>query len=289
VLHYHGELSKALAHEERAIALYDEGALGTLEPAYGLDPGIVALCFASFTLMQLGHPDRSAERIEQAIAQTRARAQHYSLAYALNWAAIADYLRGDLRRMIERNEEAIEVSTERGFVQQLFGASRLRASALAILGDAEAAGADLEGWARASIGPVGGPFVGAAADGLRRLQRLDDALRWVDTWLAVAAEIHAPYWDAECLRLKGEIRLAQDPAATHEAESLFRRAISIAQEQEGRWLELRAADRLARLLRDQERRDEARALLQPVYDGFTEGFDTQDLKDAKALLEELSA
>ena len=105
--------------------------------------------------------------------------------------------------------------------------------------------------------------------------------------LSFWAEIEAPYWDTEFLRLRGEIRLAQDAAAREEAESLFLRAIEISRRQGGRLLELRAATSLARLLRDQDRRDEARALLAPVYDWFTEGFDTADLKDAKALLDEL--
>ena len=97
-----------------------------------------------------------------------------------------------------------------------------------------------------------------------------------------------PFWDVELQRLKGEIRLAQDPAAVEEAESLFLRAIEIAKSQEGKSFELRAATSLARLWSRQGKKDEARELLAPIYDWFTEGFDTQDLKDAQALLEELA-
>jgi predicted ATPase len=125
-------------------------------------------------------------------------------------------------------------------------------------------------------------------DAFRRLHRLDDALGLVESWLAYSAKTHAAYWDAEFLRQKGEIRLEQDPAAREEAVSLFLRAIATAKSQEGKFFELRAATSLARLLRDQGKRDEARALLQPIYDWFTEGFDTAYLKDAKALLDELS-
>jgi TOMM system kinase/cyclase fusion protein len=288
VRQFRGELSEALAHEEQAIALYDPSAHGSLERVYGLEPGIVSLCLASFSLMQLGHPDRALERAEEAIAQARAQSLPYSLSYALNWGAIAHYMRGELRRMIDRDEEAIEIAAERGFAQQLDGATRLRASALALLlGDAEA-GTDLVEWPKASVGPVAGPFVGAAAAALLCLGRLEAALRWMDDWLAFSAEKCVPYWDAECLRLTAEIRLAQDRTAREEAERLLRRAIAIAQSQEGRGLELRAASSLARLLRDRGERDEARALLEPVYDWFTEGFDTADLVDAKALLDELS-
>jgi len=289
VLHYRGELEKALTHEERAIALYDPIEHRSLELVYGLDPGIVSLCLASFTLMQLGHPDRALERVEEAIASARVHSVLHSLAYALNWGAIINYLRGEPRRMIDCSEESIEISAERGFAQQLGGATVLRACGLVLLGDAEEVepAFDVVADPDAFVAPVAAPFVGARADALRRLDRLDDALRDVDSWLSFSAKRQVPYWDAECLRLKGEILSAKDPAASEEAERLFLRAVAIAKRQDGRCLELRAATSLAGLWQGQGRREEARVLLQPVYDWFTEGFDTADLKDAKVLLDEL--
>jgi predicted ATPase len=136
--------------------------------------------------------------------------------------------------------------------------------------------------------PVGGPFSGAIVDALRRLDRLDEAMGVAERWLGYSSEIGAPYWDAEFLRQQGEILLAQDPAALEEAERLFRRAIAIAESQEGKFHELRGAMSLARLWQRQGKPAEARDLLAPVHGWFTEGFDTQDLKDAKALLEELA-
>jgi predicted ATPase len=93
---------------------------------------------------------------------------------------------------------------------------------------------------------------------------------------------------AEMLRLKGEVLLMRDGAGTTEAEHCFRTAIGVARQQEARWWELRATTSLARLLASQGRRDEARATLAAIYGWFTEGFDTADLIDAKALLDELS-
>jgi TOMM system kinase/cyclase fusion protein len=291
-LHYAGEFTKARGHEERAIALYDPVAHRSLESVYGLDPGIASLCLASFTSLQLGHPDRAVERVEQAIAQAREHNHLYSLAYALNWSAIVHYARGEPRGVLERTEEAIGISMERGLRQQLGGAGIFRAWALSALAEDSEAGRIIDamqpGQAVKLLQPVSAPFVGALADAQRRLHRLDDALRTVDAWLAYSAEIQAPYWDPESLRQRGEIRLAQDPAAREEAEGLFVRAVEGAKRLAGRFLELRAATSLARLLRDQDRRGEARAVLQPIYDWFTEGFDTADLKDARALLEQLS-
>ena len=134
---------------------------------------------------------------------------------------------------------------------------------------------------------IPGPL-GLVAETFRRVGRLEEALGSVNVGLARSAEKHVPFWDAELHRLKGEIRLAQDPAADEEAESLFLRAIEIAKSQEGKSFELRAATSLARLWSGQGKKDEARELLAPIYDWFTEGVDTQDLKDAKALLEELA-
>src|SRR5262249_15873444 len=107
--------------------------------------------------------------------------------------------------------------------------------------------------------------------------------------LALAGETGEHWSDAFVHRLRGEILLKRDPANTAPAEDAFRTAIAIAQQQKARTFELRAAMSLARLWRDQGKRDEAHDLLAPVYGWFTEGFDTLDLKEVKALLDELAS
>ena len=91
------------------------------------------------------------------------------------------------------------------------------------------------------------------------------------------------------LRLKGEITLMSDPPLTAQAEKCFRDALEIARAQSARWWQLRTTTSLARLLRETGHRDEARAMLAEIYSWFTEGFDTADLKDARALLTELGS
>jgi predicted ATPase len=125
------------------------------------------------------------------------------------------------------------------------------------------------------------------AEAFWRVGRHDDALGALDLGVVRAQETGAHHFDAEHHRIRAEILLDQDGGMHEEAGNLLRRALEIARAQEAKWFELRAATSLARLLRDQGRRDEARALLQPLYGWFTEGFDTGDLKDAKALLGEL--
>jgi predicted ATPase len=110
----------------------------------------------------------------------------------------------------------------------------------------------------------------------------------VESGLAVATDTGQHFYDAGLYHLKGELLLATDPASSAEAEALFCRALNIARAQEAKSFELRAATSLARLLRDQGKRAEARDLLAPIYGWFTEGFDTRDLVEAKALLDELT-
>jgi predicted ATPase len=95
------------------------------------------------------------------------------------------------------------------------------------------------------------------------------------------------WWEAEILRLRGELLLKRNPAGLAEAETSFERSIEIAREQDAKSLELRATTSLARLFASQGRRDEVRAMLAEIYNWFTEGIDAADLKDAKALLDEL--
>ena len=128
----------------------------------------------------------------------------------------------------------------------------------------------------------------AYADVLRCVGQLDEAEERTKNALALADAKEQHFWTAELHRTLGEIGLARREPDTAEAARRFERALEVARSQHARFYELRAATSLARLLRDQDRRDEARSLLQPVYAWFTEGFDTADLKEAKALLQDLS-
>ena len=131
-------------------------------------------------------------------------------------------------------------------------------------------------------------YLALLAEALALAGKIEEALAALDDALAKAAVSGAKGWSAEIHRLRGELtgRLPHpDPA---KAEDSFRTALAIAREQGTRGYELRAATSLARLWREQGRQGEARDLLAPVYSSFTEGFDTADLKDAKALLNELT-
>ena len=131
-------------------------------------------------------------------------------------------------------------------------------------------------------------FLGLLADSCRSVGREEDATGALEGALALSQAKGLCFWDAELHRLQGEILLGRDHTLHEKAEGCLRRALEIARTQEAKSFELRAATSLARLWQRQGRKEEAHAILQPVYDWFTEGFDTADLKDAKALLEEPS-
>jgi predicted ATPase len=126
------------------------------------------------------------------------------------------------------------------------------------------------------------------AEAYARKGRTEEALGMLNKALAQIERTGEKSEQAEMLRLKGELLLMRDGGAIAEAEGCFRAALDVARAQEARWWELRATTSLARLLRDTGRRDEACAMLSEIYGWFTEGFDTADMKDAKALLDELS-
>jgi predicted ATPase len=127
------------------------------------------------------------------------------------------------------------------------------------------------------------------AEACGKAGRLDDGLSALTEAIAAADEHGIRQYEAEAHRLKGELLLRQDHSKAAEAQSCFQRAIEIARKQSAKSLELRATMSLARILVKQGRRDEVRTMLTEIYGWFTEGFDTADLKDAKALLDELSA
>ena len=129
---------------------------------------------------------------------------------------------------------------------------------------------------------------GVLAEGYSKNGRLDDAGKELRRAVEAAEQTGQHFFDAELCRISGEIALRSDPRDQMEAERYFRNAVAVANQQEARSWELRAATSLARLLLDTNRREEARKLLGGIYGWFTEGFDLPDLKEAKALLDELN-
>jgi tetratricopeptide (TPR) repeat protein len=259
------------------IRLYDPSANRPLASDWGQDWGLVARTYASATLAALGHLDRARRLYRETIALAR-EGDPFGLAVALSNAPI--HL--PLEEGLECADEAIAIAAERGYPWITALANLFRGHARGGLQGLEEVreGAALA----AALGPAYVPLAQRLlAEVNCELGRTDDALAALETAAASRGEIANE--DGPLQRVRGDILMQREGA--EEAELCFRRALEIAQDQSAKSYELQAATSLARLLRDQGRRDDARALLQPVYDWFTEGFDTADLRDAKALLGEL--
>jgi predicted ATPase len=290
---YMGELLLARKHLEMAIFLYDrERHRPMIFRYYGLDAAVRCLSLITPCLWHLGYPDQALTRINEALASAQDLSHPHSLAFAELWVGIIHLLRREARATQETEEALIALSSEHRMTGFLPFAAGLRGWAMAKQGRHEEGIVQIkEGLAgiRATGTEVSRPsYLCWLAEACAEAGRIDDGLNALTEALAAADEFEARLSEASMHRLKGELLLKQDEANATEAERWFRTAIEVARRQSAKSWELRATMSLARLLAKQGRRDEARTMLAEIYNWFTEGFDTADLIDAKALLEELS-
>jgi predicted ATPase len=298
-LNYLGEFAAAHAHFTQGIGLYDRQRHHAHAFRYGQDPGVICRAYAGVTLWWLGYPDQALQRSHEALTLARELAHPFSLGFALYFAALVHHFRREWPLTQERAEAVIALAAEQGFALWAAGGTFFR------------------GWALTARDPEPGARQGPAEEGIAQMQQGLAAFR------AIPAEVFRPYglallaeasakvgqqekgltllaealtlindkeerrWEAELHRLQGELLLARTAEHDAEAETCFRHALDIARRQQAKSWELRATMSLSRLWQRQDKRDEARQLLTEIYNWFTEGFDTADLQEARALLVEL--
>jgi predicted ATPase len=290
-LYHLGEFTLGRAHLEQGIALYNRQQHHHLAFRYGMDLGVWCLSYGAWPLWQLGYPDQALRRSNEAITLAQELSHPLSLAAALDYAAMLHYSRWERHATQERAEAGMALASEKGFPQFLTVGMMMRGWALAMQGQGE------EGIAQLRQGLAAYRAAGAEVARSRDLALLAEAygkvgqteagLTMLAEALAVVDQTGERFWEAELHRLKGELLLVLSTDKTTEAEACFLQALDIARRQQAKSLELRAATSLSRLWQQQGKRAEACALLTPIYGWFTEGFDTPDLREAKALLEEL--
>jgi predicted ATPase len=214
-----------------------------------------------------------------------------SMVLALCFAATHHQLRREMQPAPELAEAVIALATEHGMQLWLAHGTIARGWALTAQGHGEEGIAQMrEGLAayRDTGAELGRPFfLGELAEVYGKLGQADEGFTLLAEALPLVNETGQRYHEAELYRIKGELLLKQAVPDEREAKSCFRQAIDIAQHQSAKSLELRAATSLSRLWKKQGKKEEARKLLADIYGWFTEGFDTADLKEAKALLAEL--
>ena len=287
-LYERGEPIQARSHLEKAVALISTIPRSAVLPVE--DPRTLGLSQLSWVLWTLGYPEQALGRSREAIALARELSKPYQLASALYFACRLRQLCREPLPAGVLADEVIALSTEWGFSLWMATGMATRGWCLMEEGALEQGIKDLElGRAQwMAIGNADRLISAPLSEGYQRVGRFDEATATIGDLLAVIERTGTRSNEAEVHRLKGELLLAQDATNAAQAEQSFRIAIEISRKQSAKSWELRATTSLARLLAKQGNRAEARAMLDKIYNWFTEGFDTADLKDAKALLDELN-
>jgi predicted ATPase/class 3 adenylate cyclase len=286
-----GRLAESLAHSESGLALYDPVRDRTSRFVYAIDSRVVCLLWLSQALLALGYPEQAQVRQGEALAAARELAHPNTIAQALFCDWTLHQLLRDGRAAQAQAEALIALTTEQGLPLWLAAGVVIRGWTLAAAGRAEDGSAVIRrGLAdyRATGAELFSPyFLALLADAHGRADQAAIGLSLLADTLDGVGRTGVRWIEAELHRLQGELRLALPEPDQSEAEACFLRAMAIAREQQAKLWELRAATSVGRLRAEQGRRGEAHDLLAPLYNWFTEGFDTADLQDAKALLDEL--
>jgi predicted ATPase len=316
-----GEFGAAHAHLEQSLALYDAQRDHSHFFLYSiLEPGVFSLSFAALVLWHLGYPDQALQKSMAARALGQERSYPYSLGGARLYAAVSHQLRRERPLTQEWAEAVINLAHEHGFPVWFGKGTVLQGWALAERGQREE-GIRQIGQGLATQQAVGAGFFRSyylvlLAEACGKAGQAEQGLTVLSEALETVHRMGERFYEAELYRLKGELLLAQEnqkakietdprplnPEPQGEAEACFLKAIAVAQKQQAKSLELRAVMSLVRLRQQQAAQsdsrdtnhgaqtklDEAHKMLSEIYSWFTEGFDTKDLQEAKALLEELN-
>jgi len=257
-----------------------------------MDPGVACLAYAGWTLWLQGYPDQALERVNEALTLAQNLEHPYTLARGLYFTTFLHQLRREWQVVYERAETAITVATAQHIALVLAAGLIMRGWALAMQGQGAEGltqlcqGLDVY---RATGAEVQRPhFLGMLAEVHSSLGQPEAGLTALREALALVEKTGERYYEAELHRLKGELLLQQATPEVSHAETCFQQSLDMARGQQAKALELRAAMSLGRLWQQQGKRQEAQALLAGVYSWFTEGFDTADLQEAKALLHAVS-
>jgi predicted ATPase len=290
---WRGALTPARAHLEQVMTLYNPQEHRVLVSPYGLDVKVHCLSYMALVLGFLGYLDQARWSSQEALALAQELSHPYSKATALFFTAWLHYARREVQATQEQAEAAIALSAEYAFPFWLSAGTMLRGWALAMQAQIEEGRRQIhQGIAsyRATGAEQGRPWALALlAEVYEKAAQSEEGLTVLAEALTLVDKHDERWYEAELHRLKGELLLQQSSSNQTEAESCFHQAIAIAQNQQAKSFELRTATSLAKLWQQQGKRKEAYDFLAPVYHWFTEGFDTADLIEAKALLDELAS
>jgi predicted ATPase len=287
-----GDFAESRPHYDQAIALYDPAEHRPLATRFGQDVGVATLSYRSWTLWLLGYPDAALADSDQAISNAREIGQAATLMYALSNASFAYFECGNYAKATAVVDELASLGDEKGSMYWKARPMLYQGSLLAVTGKASDA-VLVTTSAVTAMRRTGATLrlpihLGHLARAHADLGHFDDAWRCIDEAMTAVETAKQKWCEAEVNRTAGEIALKSPQPDATKAEAYFERALAVARAQQAKSWELRAATSVARLWRDQGKRQQARELLAPIYSWFTEGFDTLDLREAKVLLDESS-
>jgi len=286
-------LQSGMEHLEKGIAAYDPERHAPGRFQLGNNPGVVCFTTSALVLWMLGFPDRARDRADDSIGLSRRLNHPSSMAYAQFHAGLIHLWRREAELAHERAQAVLDIAEEREFPIWRAVGSCLRGAALAGTGSADEGLKVIERamntYQRLKTPPVFWPLLlhlQAGACGLA--DRPEEGLTLLDEAVEIATQSPGPTLWSEFFQLKGDLLLALSTDNAAEAESWLQRAVDTAAEVQAPMLQLRAALRLGRLWRVQGKADPARELVSDAYERLTEGFATADLREAKALLDDLA-
>jgi predicted ATPase len=288
-----GDIAQGRAHYNQAIALYDPAEHRQLATRFGEDHRVAIFSHRSWALWMLGYPEAALADADHALKDAREIGQAATLMNALSMPSFTHVLCGNYAAAKARSDEVIALANEKGALFWKASGMIVQACVLALTGETSDAVQKLNSGI-ATFRSTGATaftpwYLSILARAYAELGQFDDAWRCIGEAITAVKTTKETMHEADVHRIAGEIALLSPEPDAAKAEAYFERALVVARQQQAKSWELRAAMSMARLWRDQGKRDEARTLLAPVYGWFTEGFDTLDLKEAKALLDELAS
>lgn len=285
-----GDFESARAHDEQALALYHPDQRQQMQKQFGADLSINCMSYLIRALYFLGFQDQAQRECRRMLEQAREMDHPHSLAQALFFAAVLQRRLKQPEKVLSLSAEAITIARQHDLSLWLATGEMAHGWALVMLGRQEEGIAEIKSsiaGMRVALRGISVIFLSSLAEAYVHLERYDEALDLLAETLADAEKIGDNHFLAELHRLEGCCLLGLSPANAAQAESCFAQALAISRKQCAKSLELRAATSMARLWQRQGKQEDARRLLGEVYNWFTEGFDTLDLREAAELLRAL--
>jgi predicted ATPase len=289
---FSGDIAEARAHLDRGMVLYDPAEHRPLATRFAIDVRVGILFARSLALWVLGYPEAALADAERALRDAREIGHAATLMFALTLPSLTQILLGNHAAASTELDEVVVLADKKGTLFWKAQGMAFQGCVLVLTGKASDAVQMITSGVtehRSTGATILRPFfLSHSAKANAELEQLHDAWRCIGEAMTAVETTKERWCEAEINRIAGEIALKSPKPDAAKAEAYFERALAVARQQQAKSWELRAAMSLARLWRDQGKVQQARELLAPVYGWFTEGFDTRDLKEAKALLEELA-